>query len=293
MKAPLGDWCRTDVHLKAIQSTALFEYRLVMQPFKYPPRPVKKGLRRQPTRLPPTLEVVMMDQDRHTRDDRLGGVALNLEDLPLPDTDMRGCGVASLAGKRVNLFDAAAVRRFRRQDAVFPRELTGYWPLLKKKKINRELKAVGSIRLTIQLLTAKEAAKYPAAQGNKAWALNRFPTLAKPEREHGRIRDKIILGTISAVELAIARVTGIPNLRTFIVIVIIVAFLRYKVEKEHVEALAKAAYRLGRHCVQHPYATLVLSCCFTLCALCVSVWREASAPRGDRTSAAPLSEQRT
>lgn len=149
MKAPLGDWWRTDVHLNSVHSKAFFEYRLVMAPFRYPLRPVKVGCRRHLTRFPPTLEIVMMDQDRFTRDDKLGAITLNLEDLPLPEHNIHSCGVASLSNETVNLFDTAAVRRVRHRDAVFPREVKGYWPLLKKKKINREIKAVGCIRLTI------------------------------------------------------------------------------------------------------------------------------------------------
>lgn len=270
MKTPLGDWRRTDVHLKVTHSEALFEYRLVLVPFKYPPRPVKAGFCRDVITLPPTLEIRMMDQDRSSSDDVLGGLILNLEELPLPEDDGHGCGLATLDNELINLFDEAAVQRVRHRAAVFPREVTGYWPLLKKKKMNREVKAVGNIRLTIQLLTAKEAATWPAAQGNKAWALNRYPTLPKPKREHGTIRDKIILEMFQYVESAVALATGIPSLREFIVVVIIVTYLFVKVKTQHVEALAEAVHHFGRLCISEYHKEMLFLLCF--CLLSCVTW---------------------
>lgn len=270
MAHPRGAWCRTDVHVKAVQATALFEYRLVLAPFSLPPSPVQAGRSGRVERLPPTLEVVMMDQDRVTRDDRLGGITLSLQDLPLPEDDGHGCGVASLSVEKVNLFDAAAVRGFRRRGAVFPREVAGHWPLLKEKKMNREVKAVGSIRLTVQLLTAREAARCPAAQGNKAWPLNRYPPLARPRRQHGRVRDMVVLGVVDQVQLVVARATGL-SLRAFIVVVLAAVYLKKKVKKRHVETVAVAGYSLVQHCLHDPPCqALLLLCC---CALCCLTWR--------------------
>lgn len=285
MKTPLGDWRRTDVHRKTIHSKALFEYRLVLAPFKYPLCPVRTGFRRHLTSFPPTLEIRMMDHDRFTRDDTLGSIALNLEELPLPEDDRHGCGLASLSNERVNLFDKAALRCVRHRAAVFPREVTGYWPLLRKKKMNREVKAVGSIRLTIQLLTAKEEAKCPVAQGNKTWALNSFPTLARPKREHGKINDKIILETLQFVEAAIARATGIPTLRAFIVVVLIVIYLLIKVKKNHIEAIAEAVHHSGRVCVsEYPNETLLLLCFCMLSCVTWTLIKSFSAPKGPELS---------
>lgn len=281
MKTPLGDWRRTDVHMKTVHSKALFEYRLVLAPFRYPPRPVRTGFRRHLTSFPPTLEIRMMDQDRSTRDDTLGSIILNLEELPLPEDDRHGCGLASLGNECVNLFDKAAVRCVRHRAAVFPREVTGYWPLLKKKKINREVKAVGSIRLTIQVLTTKEATKCPAAQGNKAWALNSFPSLARPRREHGKISEKVIFEMLQFVESAVARATGIPTLRAFIVVVLTVTYLFIKVKKNHVEALAEAAHHFGRVCVfEHPNEMLFLLCFCTLSCVTWTLIKSLNAPKG-------------
>lgn len=258
MKKPPSEWYRTDVHRKCVDSKALFEYRIVLPPFVYPARPIRLGICRRVMRFPPMLQIVMMDEDQVTRDDKLGGVTLNLEDLVLPD-DKEGCGVATLSNERVSLFDASSVRDVRADDAVFPRELTGYWPLLKKKKINRELKTVGSICLTLQLLTSKEASRYPAAPGNRSWPANRYPRLKRPRREHGRIRDKVVLGVIQNIEQVIAHATGIPNLKIFVFLVVVIVVVVLHVRPSHFRALAAAVYLNGREVFQqHPNKTKFL-----------------------------------
>lgn len=258
MKEPPSGWCRTDVHRKCVNSTALFEYRLVLPPFAHPARPARRGLCRRPRRPVPALEVVVMDEDQVTRDDRLGGVTLELEGVPLPD-EREGCGVATLSNERVSLFSAAALRRVRVRDAVFPRELTGYWPLLKKKKFNRELKTVGSVLLTLQLLSAEEAAAFPAAPGNRDWPANRHPRLTRPHRQHGRIRDKVVFGVIQNVEQIIAHATGIPSLRLFLVAAAVVAVTVMHIRGRHVRALTAALHRGARHFyAQYPGKTKFL-----------------------------------
>lgn len=250
MKELPSQWCRTDVHKKCVNSTALFEYRLVLPPFTYPARPVRRGLCRRLRRLPPTLEIVVMDEDQVTRDDKVGDVRLSLDCLMLPD-DRESCSVATLSNECVNLFNPAELRRVRSKNAVFPRELTGYWPLLKKKKFNRELKTVGSVRLTLQLLTAGEAAAFPAAPGNRAWPANRYPRLTRPHREHGRIRDKVVFGFIQNVEQVIAHATGIPNLKMFIVVAAVIAVMVMHIRMRHVKAISMAVYHNARHYVLH------------------------------------------
>lgn len=280
MKEPPSKWYRTDVHKKCVNSTALFEYRLVLPSFAHPARLVRRGLCSRPLRLPPALEVVVMDEDQVTRDDKLGGVTLELEGLPLPD-DREACGVATISNERVSLFDAAELRRVRSRDAVFPRELTGYWPLLKKKKFNRELKTVGSVLLTVQLLTAEEAAAFPAAPGNRDWPSNRYPRLIRPRRQHGRIRDKVVFGMIQNVEQIIAHATGIPSLRVFIVVAAVVAVTVMHVRVRHVRGLATAAHRTARHFfAQYPDKTKFLIFFYAVsCAAWIYVRRGFGAPK--------------
>ena len=103
--------------------------------------------------------------------------------------------------------------------------------------------------MTIQLLTEKDAAKYPALQGNRQVPGNRYPTLAKPTHEHGRIRDLLIYGALHNIEGAIALFTGIPSLKVFTWVSVLVAFLVYKVKTLHLKALGKAVSSTCHHYV--------------------------------------------
>ena len=151
--------------------------------------------RKRKKELPPLLHVVAMYEDQNTSDDKIGSFKFNLENLIVLN-ELEPCGVTTLDFERVNLFDLSAITLIRSKDAFFPREITGYWPLCKKKLLNRELKSTCSVCLTIQLLNASEAAKYPADSGNIDGPGNRFPTLIRPIREHGRLRDKLLYNQI-------------------------------------------------------------------------------------------------
>ncbi|KAK8380837.1 hypothetical protein O3P69_008046 [Scylla paramamosain] len=201
MSKPRGEWRLTDVHYNCVKRQAFFNYRLVLPSFSYPAPPRRVGLFRRKKISPPTLEVVMMDRDEHTGDDYMGRIKLNLEDVCTPD-DLESCGMNTLTNKRVNLFDASAVQPFRDSKAVFPRELTGYWPTTMKSKISMKCKRgqTGSVLMTVQLLSAQEAAERPVVQGNRLHPLNRYPTLPKPKRKHGKIGNLIVFGFLEKIE---------------------------------------------------------------------------------------------
>ena len=154
MRSPQTEWRLTDVHRNSVKSRALFQYRLILPTFTYPASPRRTGMLGRLEVPPPILEVKMMDEDMHTSDDKLGTIKLNLEDLVLP-SDKESCGMNTLSNKRVNLFDAQAVKPFRHPNAVVPRELTGFWPILRRSKRSCcKQKHEASVGLTIQLLTA-------------------------------------------------------------------------------------------------------------------------------------------
>lgn len=228
------DWCRTDVHKNSVGGVALFEYRLVLPPFRYPVRTLAKR------RLNPILHLVVMDEDVMTSDDKIGSIRLNLEDLPAPD-ELKSCSLASLHNETVNLFDPSAITLIRSENATFQRELTGHWPALKKKTVlSREMKATCSVLMTIQLLSASEAAQCPADSGNKAGPANRFPRLVRPKRKHGRILDKALYAQVETVEAIIEYVTGIPSISLFVVVVILIVAFFWCVTLEHLAQLVTA-----------------------------------------------------
>ena len=208
--------------------------------------------RKRKKELPPLLHVVAMYEDQNTSDDKIGSFKFNLENLIVLN-ELEPCGVTTLDFERVNLFDLSAITLIRSKDAFFPREITGYWPLCKKKLLNRELKSTCSVCLTIQLLNASEAAKYPADSGNIDGPGNRFPTLIRPIREHGRLRDKLLYNQIEHLKGIVDYVTGIPSLRLFIVFVVLVVFLFLKVKitdvVRAVVAVFKVVHGFG---VEHP-----------------------------------------
>uniref|UniRef100_A0A0P4WG18 C2 domain-containing protein n=1 Tax=Scylla olivacea TaxID=85551 RepID=A0A0P4WG18_SCYOL len=225
------DWCRTDVHKNSVGGVALFEYRLVLPLFQHP-------VRTRTRRLDPILHLVVMDEDTSTSDDKIGSIRLNLEDLPAPD-ELKSCSLASLNNETVNLFDPSAIKMIWSESATFQRELTGYWPATRKKTFNRELKATCSVLMTIQLLNAREAAKYPADSGNKEGPGNRFPRLVRPKREHGKILSKLLYAQVEMVEAIIEGVTGVPSIGLFVVVVALIVAFWFTVTLEPLAQFAK------------------------------------------------------
>lgn len=229
MYVPRGAWQRTDVHHKSVDGEALFEYRLVLPPFKVPPSPPpSKAVPQRAARPPPpspTLEVVAMDADRLTRDDRLGGALLPLTALAVPEDTAEQCGLATLANPRVNLFRAASLDLVRGRRATFPLELTGHWPLIRRKRLSREPLAACSVGLTLQLLSMAEAAACPAASGNGPGPDNRFPTLTRPARRRGRLRDRLFFGRLALMESLLLHATGMASTRHLLCAAVLVALL--------------------------------------------------------------------
>lgn len=255
MHAPRGAWQRTDVHYKCVDGEALFEYRLVLPRFTLPtpPPPPSRGRARRAKRPPPpTLEVVAMDEDRLSRNDRLGGAKLRLTELVVPEDGHEQCGLATLHNPRVNLFRAASLGPARGPGATFPRELTGYWPLVRKKRLSREPLAACSVRLTLQLLSEDEAAARPADSGNSAAAGNRFPTLARPARRHGRLRDRLLLGRLALLEAALLYSTGMASVRRVVLAAALVALLFSTNPSVVVAAVALVLGKLCHFLRRHP-----------------------------------------
>ena len=73
-----GPWMKTDVHEDAVDDTALFNWRLVLERFEYDPTNlhrrgfktwIKGGAKKED---PPLLEIAVSDRDTLTPDDDLG-----------------------------------------------------------------------------------------------------------------------------------------------------------------------------------------------------------------------------
>ena len=242
MSNPRGQWRLTDIHHNCVNSQALFNYRIVLPPFSYPAPPRNASLSGREHTVPPTLDIVMMDSDKHTRDDCMGRLKLNLQHVCVPD-QLACCGINTLTNKRVNLFDASAVQPFRDSKAVFPRELTGYWPITMRSKITKRAKRgqTGSVLMTVQLLTAQEAAEHPAVQGNRSHPHNRHPTLLKPDRKHANFRNLLVFRCLQKFEQLHFYVTGIPTLKMGFWVYVTLGYLApniLRLESQQAKALA-------------------------------------------------------
>ncbi|CAB3993921.1 myoferlin-like isoform X2 [Paramuricea clavata] len=176
----------TDTHYRSLNGEGMFNWRMIF-PFEYMDAEklllVKRkdhfwSLNKRAEKVRPQLGIQVWDNDLISKDDFIGSVVLDLENLPIPFNNPskikdhhalvnRECG---------SLFEQ---RRF-----------YGWWPVTGKVKVKKKgrskkkkekiTKLTGKVELTIELLDCDEAESKPAGKGHDE--PNQHPALKKPKR---------------------------------------------------------------------------------------------------------------
>ncbi|XP_028415074.1 myoferlin-like [Dendronephthya gigantea] len=176
----------TDTHYRSLNGEGMFNWRMIF-PFEYMDAEkvllVKKkehfwSLNERTEKVRPQLGIQIWDNDLISRDDFIGSVVLDLEEVPMPFSD---------PGKikdHLALINRAGGSLFEQ------RRFYGWWPVVgqvkvkqkgrSKKKKHKVTKLTGKVELTIELLESDEAEAKPAGKGQDE--PNQHPTLKKPKR---------------------------------------------------------------------------------------------------------------
>eukprot|EP00079_Xenopus_tropicalis_P023312 XP_012815625.1 PREDICTED: LOW QUALITY PROTEIN: myoferlin-like [Xenopus tropicalis] len=165
---------RTDVHFRSLDGEGNFNWRFVF-PFDYLQTEqqciVSKkehlwSLDATETKLPPKLILQIWDNDKFSRDDYLGFVELDLNNVIMPATKPEKCSLKLMdkSTETVSLFKKKCIK--------------GWWPCYAENDENYVL--TGKVELTLEILTEKEAEERPAGKGRDPPNTN--PTLIEPIR---------------------------------------------------------------------------------------------------------------
>uniref|UniRef100_A0A803JZU6 C2 domain-containing protein n=1 Tax=Xenopus tropicalis TaxID=8364 RepID=A0A803JZU6_XENTR len=165
---------RTDVHFRSLDGEGNFNWRFVF-PFDYLPAEQqciisKKdhvwSLDATEQKLPPKLIIQIWDNDKFSRDDYIGFVELDLNNVIMPATEAKKCSLKLMDRPKetVSLFKKKSMR--------------GWWPCYAEKE--DEYVLTGKVELTLEILTEEEAEERPAGKGRDPPNTN--PTLSEPIR---------------------------------------------------------------------------------------------------------------
>ncbi|XP_041424830.1 myoferlin-like [Xenopus laevis] len=164
---------RTDVHYKSLDGEGNFNWRFVF-PFDYLPTEQqciisKKehvwSLDATEIKLPPKLVVQIWDNDKFSRDDYIGCIELDLNNVIIPAKQPEKCSLKLMdKPKMVSLFKKKSMK--------------GWWPCY--IETNEKCKLTGKVELTLEVLTEKEAEERAAGKGRDPPNTN--PTLSEPIR---------------------------------------------------------------------------------------------------------------
>eukprot|EP00058_Branchiostoma_floridae_P023452 XP_002608942.1 hypothetical protein BRAFLDRAFT_85483 [Branchiostoma floridae] len=183
---------KTDIHYRSLDGTGMFNWRFVF-PFEYLPAEkmvyiAKKehfwSLDKTVAKKPLQLNIQVWDNDKFSFDDWLGEVTLDLNELVMPATSAKKCGLHQLPSLNPDEESEGVLGflglRDRPQPVCLFRQKTsrGWWPVFMAAEGTRELR--GKVEMTLEILTEDEAMEKEAGKGQKDPNMN--PTLEKPNR---------------------------------------------------------------------------------------------------------------
>ncbi|XP_041427025.1 myoferlin-like [Xenopus laevis] len=164
---------RTDVHYRSLDGEGNFNWRFVF-PFNYFPAEQQCTISKKEhvwsldateIKLPPKLFVQIWDNDKFSRDDYLGCIELDLNNVIMPATEPKECSLKLMdKPQMVSLFKKKSIK--------------GWWPCY--LETDEQYNLTGKVELTLEVLTEQEAEKRPAGKGRDPPNTN--PTLSEPMR---------------------------------------------------------------------------------------------------------------
>uniref|UniRef100_A0A4X2K6W0 C2 domain-containing protein n=1 Tax=Vombatus ursinus TaxID=29139 RepID=A0A4X2K6W0_VOMUR len=176
------DMQKTDIHYRSLTGSGNFNWRFIFT-FNYLPTEQVCVLSKKdfiwsldPTveKIPPRLLIQIWDNDRFFSDDFLGILELDLCEMPAPTRSSRQCTLSMIENKPKWPF-----KFFHKHISLFRQKtITGWWPC--QVLNNGKWSLSGKVKMTLEVLTKKEAEERPAGKGRSE--PNQYPTLYAPIR---------------------------------------------------------------------------------------------------------------
>ncbi|XP_078005284.1 fer-1-like protein 5 [Phascolarctos cinereus] len=173
---------KTDIHYRSITGSGNFNWRFIFT-FNYLPTEQVCVLSKKdfiwsldPTveKIPPRLLIQIWDNDKFLSDDFLGILELDLCEMPTPTRSSRQCTLSMIENKPTWPF-----KFFHKHVSLFRQKtITGWWPC--QVLDNGKWRLSGKVKMTLEVLTKKEAEERPAGKGRSE--PNQYPTLYAPIR---------------------------------------------------------------------------------------------------------------
>ncbi|XP_031807343.1 fer-1-like protein 5 [Sarcophilus harrisii] len=176
------DMQKTDIHYRSLTGSASFNWRFIFT-FNYLPTEQVCVLSKKefiwsldPTveKIPPRLLIQVWDNDKFLPDDFLGILELDLCEMPTPARSSHECTLNMIENKPKWPF-----KFLHKHVSLFRQKtLTGWWPC--QVLDNNKWRLSGKVKMTLEVLTKKEADERPAGRGRSD--PNQYPTLHTPIR---------------------------------------------------------------------------------------------------------------
>ncbi|XP_074144514.1 LOW QUALITY PROTEIN: fer-1-like protein 5 [Sminthopsis crassicaudata] len=176
------DMQKTDIHYRSLTGSASFNWRFIFT-FNYLPTEQVCVLSKKefiwsldPTveKIPPRLLIQVWDNDKFLPDDFLGILELDLCEMPTPARSAHECTLNMIENKPKWPF-----KFLHKHVSLFRQKtLTGWWPC--QVLDNNKWRLSGKVKMTLEVLTKKEADERPAGRGRSE--PNQYPTLHAPIR---------------------------------------------------------------------------------------------------------------
>ncbi|XP_036606427.1 fer-1-like protein 5 [Trichosurus vulpecula] len=176
------DMQKTDIHYRSLTGSGNFNWRFIFT-FNYLPTEEVCVLSKKefiwsldPTveKIPPRLLIQVWDNDKFLSDDFLGILELDLCEMPTPARKSQECTLSMMENKPKWPF-----KFLHKHVSLFRQKtITGWWPC--QVLDNGKWRLSGKVKMTLEVLTKKEAEERPAGKGRSE--PNQYPTLHAPVR---------------------------------------------------------------------------------------------------------------